>query len=76
MRKGLMLLGAMLSIGSFGTTGFDRTPTFLGNKTRGQFWDKPERNRNKLNLSSSQRENLATLHGRSKKNYLKELKNA
>ena len=75
MGKGLMILASMMSaIGSMGLTEFDRTPAWTGNRTRGQFWDKPERNRNKLNLSSSQRDTLATLGGRAKKNFLKELR--
>lgn len=75
MRKGLMILASMMSaIGSRGLTGFDRTPAWNGNKTRGQFWDKPERDRNKLCLSSSQRETLASLGGRAKKNFLKEIR--
>lgn len=39
-----------------------------------KFWDKPNRNKNKMNLSQSQREKLSTLFGRAKKDYLKELR--
>lgn len=38
------------------------------------YWDKPNRKRNKMPLASSERKVLAELHGRAKKYYVKQLK--
>lgn len=43
---------------------------------RTSFWDKHTRNKNKLNLSSLEREHLSELNGKEKKNYLKSLRHS
>lgn len=48
--------------------------TSSGGGIKFNFWDKPNRNRNKLNLSVGQRKALSMLGGREKKTFLKEMK--
>lgn len=76
MRSFMAMMAAMATAGGIGSGIGDRTPrqTKFWSALERRYWDKPNRNAHKLPFSVSELEKLSSLGGRTKKDYVKELK--
>lgn len=66
-------IAALSSFGGLGKGG-SSIPNWNPNKDHSRYWDKLTRNKNKLNLNSTQKEMLSKLFGKTKKQYLKSIR--